>query len=38
VPKKIADVTNKRGLYRETRNRPTTALLNVIGNGLTWVP
>jgi hypothetical protein len=35
--KQIADVTTKRGLYRETRNQITTALLNLTGNGLTWV-
>jgi hypothetical protein len=34
---KIA-VTTKRGLYREMRNQITTALLNLTGNGLTWVP
>jgi hypothetical protein len=34
----IADVTTKRGLYREMRNQITTALLNPTGNGLTWVP
>jgi hypothetical protein len=35
--KQIADVTTKRGLYREMRNQITTALLNLTGNGLTWV-
>jgi hypothetical protein len=32
--KQIADVTTKRGLYREMRNQITTALLNLTGNGL----
>jgi hypothetical protein len=36
--KQIADVTTKRGLYREMRNQITTALLNLTGNGPTWVP
>jgi hypothetical protein len=35
--KQIADVTTKRGLYREMRNQITTALLNLTGNGLTCV-
>jgi hypothetical protein len=37
VLKKIADVMTKRGPYREMRNQITTALLNLAGNGLTWV-
>jgi hypothetical protein len=36
--KQIADVTTKRDLYRQMRNQITTALLNLTGNGLTWVP
>jgi hypothetical protein len=35
--KQIADVTTKRDLYRQMRNQITTALLNLTGNGLTWV-